>query len=460
MRQMQWNIEQLKRDNQLNSGQALLSDEQTLVSFGQDFGRMIRTHPAAVFQPQTKAELKSFLHYAANHRLPVTVRGKGLSQGGQSLAIDGGVSLSMRHFTEVYPLSEGKIWAEANACWADILSKTLAHGLAPYVLPYNCNLSIGGVLSAGGIGAASFKYGTITTHVDALEVFDGTGNFHLVNAQSSLYQACLGGQGRCGVITRACLRLRSVAPRVKTFFLVYNDLDQWFADIEQARKEADYLELFCSPSPQGAILSGQGRKPLAEWLYGLHVSYEYEKTSPPLPALNPWKVIHQQEESMHSYLLRHNDRFKMMKLAGQWEMTHPWYECFVPARLLKDKLASILDSLPLHYANLVHVVPIASQDVGLTMFPEGEPLYELMILNPGIAEPLKNSCLQVIQALDERLLPAGGKRYLSGYLGDHVDNNYWRAHFGSSYEAWLNLKKQYDPAGIFTSFLFSAEASQ
>ncbi|KTD26282.1 FAD-binding oxidoreductase [Legionella israelensis] len=455
MQQMQWNIERLKQDNPLNLRQALLSDEQTLVLFGKDFGKIIHTKPAAVFQPQTTKELKSFLHYASNHFLPTTIRGKGLSQGGQSLAIEGGVSLSMQHFTQTYELSDHTIWVDANASWADVLNKTLSHRLAPYALPYNCNLSIGGVLSAGGIGAASFKQGTITTHVEALEVIDGTGDLHVVSEGSPLYQACLGGQGRCGVIAKACLKLRTAAPNVKTFFLVYNDVGQWFEDIEQARKEADYLELFCSPSVQGAGLFGEQRKPIAQWLYGMHISYEYEKKPPVLLALKPWKVIHEQEESIHSYMLRHDSRFKMMKLTGQWDLAHPWYECFVPAQWLREHLVSILYSLPLHYANLVHVVPIANRRVGFTMFPESESFYELMILNPGIVDPLKDSCLQAIRELDRLLLSQGGKRYLSGYLGEGLDESYWRSHFGSSYAQWLKLKKQYDPAGIFMSSLFS-----
>ncbi len=459
MPQMQWNIPKLKHYN-LNVGQALLSDEQTLVSYRQDFGKIFKSDPAAIFTPLATDVLQIFIQYAANNHLPVTIRGKGLSQGGQSLAVDGGIVVSMAYFNQVGEVEGDKIWADANASWSDVLSKTLPHHLAPYALPYNCNLSIAGVLSVGGVGAASFKQSFINTHVDALEIIDGTGQKHIVGADSPLYEACLGGQGRCGIITRARIDLKPVAPEVKTWFLVYKDQEQWLHDMEQARKTADYLELFCSPSIQGAGLFGDKRIPMAQWMYALHVSYEVDdKASPDIKDLKPWKVLHEQQESISSYYLRHNGRFEMMKLTGQWDLLHPWYECFTPAKVLRENLQDILDNLPLHYANLVHVVPIAKGQAGMTVMPEGEQFYELMILNPGITDALKDSCLQVVKDLDKRLLQKGGKRYLSGYLGEGLDEPYWKRHFGDRYQQWVDLKKQYDPQGIFTSCLFEASES-
>lgn len=37
------------------------------------------------------------------------------------------------------------------------------------------------------------------------------------------------------------------------------------------------MEIFCSPSIQGARLKEDKRIPMAYWLYGLHLSVEYDR---------------------------------------------------------------------------------------------------------------------------------------------------------------------------------------
>lgn len=454
----QWNTEQIKLYKE-KTGQALLSDEQTLVSFSQDFGKLINSSPAAVCAPQNIDALQSLITFARQQKLPITIRGNGLSQCGQSLSVSGGLLLSMQHFTKTLDVQDDSIWVEANASWASLLERSLPQQKAPFILPYNCNLSVGGVLSAGGVGASSFKYGAINAHVSALEVIDGSGVKQIVDQHDSLFHACLSGQGRFAVITKACIQLRAVKKQAVTYCLVYTDQQRWFKDIYQVQDKVDYIELFCSPSIQGAKLKGDKRTPMAQWLYGLHLTVEFDEQAPDmnsiLDGLAPFNVINIQEESISSYLLRHNSRFDVMKMLGQWDLAHPWYECFIPTHVLKENLDDLLNSLPIHYASMVHVVPMAKQSAGFLMLPEDESICSFMILTPGVPAVLKDSCLQAIQALDKRLIALGGKRYLSGFLGYDLQDDYWAQHFGDKYDAWVDMKKEYDPAGIFKSVLYS-----
>lgn len=452
-----WDLSKIKQCEEL-IGQALLTDESTLVSFSKDFGKLVYSTPAAVCAPTSLNTVQSFIAYAYSQELPIVIRGNGLSQCGQSLPSVGGASLVMSNFNRSLDIESDGIWVEANCSWANLLSHSLAEGKAPYILPYNCNLSVAGVLSAGGVGASSFKHGTINAHVSALEVIDGTGTSHVVDESSPLFHACLSGQGQFAVITKAKIKLRPTKNNVRTFFLVYQDAAQWFADTEILKSRVNYMELFCSPSIQGAALKGDKRVPIAQWLYALQITVEYDGVAPQLSdiatTINPWQVIHTQEESIMSYLLRHNSRFEMMKMLGQWELCHPWYECYVSTDILKEILTDLLKELPIHYASIVHVAPVARQKGGFLMLPQADEICSLMILNPGVPEPLKDSTLQAIEYLDKQLLTRGGKRYLSGYLGQDIDALYWAKHFGSEYERWLALKKQYDPAGIFSSWLY------
>lgn len=456
MPQTRWNTQQIKQCEQL-LGQAMLRDESSLASFSVDFGHLAASTPSVVFAPATLSELQTVLRYANEQGLPVTLRAKGLSQGGQTLAVAGGLVLSMANFHKVSEPEGDSVWVEANATWSDLLQKTLLQSRMPPVVPYNTHLSIAGSLSIGGVGSASFREGVAAAHVKALEVVTANGELQRVDSQSPLFHACLGGQGQFGVITRANIALRPCAAKVRTFILTYLDRELWFRDLTLFRASADYIETFCSPALQGGRLTAGGRKPFAQWLFVIHVSVAYEDDPPELASLgdaHPWKLAHCQDESVSSWLYRHDWRFDVMRQLGQWEQQHPWYECLVSEAVLQRELGSILESLPIFYANIVQVVPIANRlRDGFFMAPDEAMCYSIMVLNPGIHESLVPPCLAVIRALDERLLQAGGKRYAAGYLGADVGDEYWAAHFGSRYQAWLTQKNACDPKGVFRSLL-------
>lgn len=456
MPQTLWNTPHIKQCEK-QTGQAMLRDEHSLVSFSEDFGHLMNSSPAVVCIPENINAVQSLLTYAQQHGLPVTIRGKGMSQCGQALASPGALMLSLERLNSVCEYRDGTLWVEANTTWSQVLDASLGQGMVPPVVPYNCDLTVAGVLSVGGVGASSFKYGAVTDHVEALEVITATGDIHCVDKHSPLYRACLGGQGRFGVITKACLALRPADANIRTFFLVYQDKETYFKDLKAFESRADYIESFCSPSVQGAKLTANGRQPFALWLYVLQVSVEYEDLPPSLTALyagaKPWKCLHTQDESLASYTHRHDARFIAMKKTGLWELSHLWYECFLPGALVEAELDDILAQLPLYYATILQLVPICKHSSpSFFRLPDGDRSYALMILNQGLASALVEPCKTFIKTLDEQLLSRGGKRYLSGFLGE-TDAAYWQRHFERDYDDWCGLKRVYDPKGILGSVL-------
>lgn len=463
-----WNKSKVKQCEQ-QIGQVMLRDEHTLARFSEDFGHIMHSEPAAVCIPKTAEILQKIIQYANSNHLPITIRGNGMSQSGQSLATSGGLIISMEALNAVCSQDNESIWVEANTSWTALLEASLAAARVPPVVPYNCNLSVAGVLSAGGIGASSFKYGSVTDHVQALDVITAKGDLQQITADSPLFHACLGGQGRFGVINRACIKLRPCKKNVRTFFLVYLDRKQALHDLDHFKTCADYIEFFCSPSIQGARLTPDGRRaPFAEWLFGMHVSLEYEQDAPELESLTlharPWKILHTQDEGIASWLHRHDSRFQGMKLTGSWELPHLWYECFIKAERLSANLDDLLAILPLHYANVLQLVPVKNLQAQVRhpgklrhffILPDAGEIFAVMILNPGLPPALLPGCMETVKALDERLLKQGGKRYLSGFLGSDLKSAYWRNHFNSQYDDWVNLKQQYDPEGMFRSLLYT-----
>lgn len=457
MPQTSWNAQHIARCGQ-RAGQALLSDEGTRAAYSGDFGGLAHAKPAAVFSPSTTGALQQAVAYAHENDLPVTVRAHGLSQCGQTLPAAGGLTLHMDRFCAVHEREGESIWADANASWSALLAATLPEARVPYVTPYNLNLSIAGLISVGGVGAASFRHGVAASHVTALEVVTADGEIQRVGTESPLFHACLGGLGNFGVISKAAIELRRAGKRVRTYSLAYLDKEQWLQDLAVFKRRADFIETFCSPALQGTRSTAKGRQPFAQWLFAMQVSFEYAEDAPELAHLGcdirPWKITNCQDETMQAYLSRHNSRFQAMKLTGQWELQHPWYECLVPEDVMLEELDDLLDSLPLYYATVVHLVPIAGgRPAGFFTAPARPEFFSVMILHPGVPAALVPGCLEAVKALDERFLARGGKRYLSGFLGPGLSPDYWKTHFGPAYETWLGLKKRYDPKGIFCSAL-------
>lgn len=453
---MQWTSRHIQQCEQ-HSDQNMQSDDAQRQSCASDFGRLIHSMPKALVIPEDRCRLQKIIQYAATHKLALTLRAKGLSQRGQSVPAEGGISLLMEKMNKIGRVNDDTVWVEAGATWADVLETTIKAHKIPPVLPYNCQLSVGGLLSAGGIGASSFKWGPVVSQVRALEVVTADGEMHETFPGEPLFEACLGGQGRFGVITRACLSLRECLPYVSTWYLLYNDKETWLKDMEAFKAKAGYLECFCTPAIQGSRLTEKGRLPFAEWFYALHVSVEFRNEPPDLsgihPEAAPFKVVHQQQEDIGNYSLRHDSRFSAMKRMGQWELPHVWYECFISENQLRRHLNEILPILPLYYAHIVQVVPVKNTaQKGFFMLPDSESdCCALMILNPGLQKSLLPVCLNTTKVLDDIFLAGGGKRYLSGFLGDEIDSVWWQRHFGRKFVDWVDWKTTFDPHGIFVS---------
>tara|TARA_Y100001968_G_scaffold333183_1_gene394579 strand:- start:1892 stop:3181 length:1290 start_codon:yes stop_codon:yes gene_type:complete len=424
--------------------------------FYYDFGRIIQVANACILTPTTTQMLQEHLAFGFKHNLAMTIRGKGMSQSGQSLPTHHSAVISMQHINQCKAVNQQTIWVDANASWADVLARTLPHNLMPYVVPYNCNLSIGGVLSVGGIGASSFKYGSAAFHVKALEIIQPDGELVKVAVSHPLAQACLGGQGLFGIIKSVCLNLRPYQPFIKTFCLVYENKATWLNDLIKAKSYADYIESFCSPMNIGSKITNDGRKPVAKWFYIIHISLEYTQHAPILAdlPLSPSYLGFEQEDNTQSFLFRHNTRLHAMKTTGHWQLSHPWYECFVTAQMLEN-LTQILTTLPPFYANMVQVIPVSAKfPVGFLMMPEAQDVFSVMILNLGVLKKMLPMCLQSIDYLDDCFLPQGGKRYLSGFIPRKSPSD-WQAHFGEQYPRWRDAKAQFDPKNLLQSYLFN-----
>jgi hypothetical protein len=208
------------------------------------------------------------------------------------------------------------IRCEPGALLRDVVSTTLEHGLLPRALTNLLDLTVGGVLSVGGgIGQGSHRHGPLAANVAGLEVVTGDGSIRACSRRSNteLFDAVIGGLGRCGVIVSAELALRPVRSMIRTHYLLYDRVETWIHDQRQLLPNVDAMEGLCSASIQGLRGTGGQRKSFAEWFFPLQVSFEYDSGPPELPAgLSPFRIVHVEDDSMSSFTRRHDMRFEMV----------------------------------------------------------------------------------------------------------------------------------------------------
>ena len=115
-----------------------------------------------VVQPQSEDEIKMVAAAAARLRLPLTVRGGGTGNYGQSVPLKGGIVLDMTRCDEIIAVNAGSIRVEAGALIQSALAAALATGQQLMMYPSTMkSATVGGYLGGGFAGIGSVRHGII-----------------------------------------------------------------------------------------------------------------------------------------------------------------------------------------------------------------------------------------------------------------------------------------------------------
>jgi len=441
-------------------------DEQSIRDAERDFGGLAHGTVRAVVRPATVEALVDLVRLARAEGLPLTPRALGYSQSGQSVPIDG-LSVDMGAFVGIDASPDDMVArCGSSVSWRQLLAHTAPLGLAPTVMPFNLDLSIGGTLSAGGLGSTSHHHGMAVSSVQSLTVVTGAGEQVVARRdhRADVYDAVLGGIGQFGFICEVELRLRQIKPRTRTFFLLYDDVATLLADERRLMHEprCTHLEGFASAAVQGLKRGPGGRRmPFARWFYGLHVSTELgpdddSHAEQCTDGLGYRELVHTEDNESTDYAARYDLRFEMMRATGAWQQPHPWLECMLPMDAAAELIPEVLARLPLVLGDGHRIMPIA--DVprpALLMTPARAPMLGLAVLPASIPAAFEAPVMAALREVHGRLVAAGGKRYLSGWLFQ-PDESAWRTHYGESFELWRARKRELDPDGILQSCLVRA----
>jgi cytokinin dehydrogenase len=450
-------------------GDRILLEEEVRSQYRSDFGRMVDRLPGAVARCTSAEEVAEVVRFCRQHGIPVVPRGQAHTQSGQATT-EGGVVVDTSSMQKIHEIDDQGETAtvDCGVIWRDLVDACLERGLVPRVLTNNLGVSISGTLSMAGLGVASFRYGTQADNAVELQVVTGAGEIVTCPGEQNrdLFDVVRCGLGQFGVITRAKVRLRRCRPKVRKYFLLYDDLG---ALMEDARKVMDpanptfsSLESWCTPCTQGmrkigeGMELGEGMQTFAYWLYPLHVTVEYGEGEEPddaaaLAGLTPYRHVHTDDLTQHEFCHRMDPVFELWRRSGYWDMPHPWMEVTLPWDTAREYIESVLAMTPPQALGpgghvLLWPARTAASDVPLFMHPDGDYVMGWGIL-PAVPPRFLDRALSQLDMASELSIHYGGKRYLSGYVTFDTAER-WAQHFGDRWEQVREAKKRFDPDGI------------
>ena len=457
------------RDLKERLGDRILLDDEVRSQFRSDFGRMVDHLPGAVARCSSAEEVAEVVRFCRERKIPVVARGQGHSQTGQSTT-DGGVLVDTSSMRTIHEIDEAGETAtvDCGVIWRELVHATLERGLVPRVLTNNLNVSISGTLSMAGLGVASFRYGTQADNAVEIQVVTGTGEIVTCSREQNrdLFDVVRCGLSQFGLITRAKVRLRHCKPKVRKYFLVYDDLATLMADAKKVMDPDNptfsSLESWCTPCLQGikkigeGMELGEGMQTFAYWLYPFHVTVELDEgeqvdEKAVLSGLSPYRHVHTEDFTQLEFCSRMDPVFELWRRSGYWEMAHPWMETTLPWDTARDFIEQVLANTPPQALGpgghiLLWPAFTGTSDVPLFMHPEGEFVMGWGIL-PGVPERFLQRALTQLDMASELSIFYGGKRYLSGYITFDTAEK-WAQHYGDQWPRILEAKKKFDPDGI------------
>ena len=147
-----------------------------------DFGKLVHLpNPATVLYPCSIEDIASLVKFSYNLSSPFSIaaRGRGHCHSGQAMAPHG-VVVEMRSLNDCSRGSGIRVtknsilgsYADVGGeqLWVDVLKATVKHGLAPVSWTDYLYLTVGGVLSNGGISGQTFRRGPLISNVYEMDV--------------------------------------------------------------------------------------------------------------------------------------------------------------------------------------------------------------------------------------------------------------------------------------------------
>jgi FAD/FMN-containing dehydrogenase len=425
-------------------------DSTTLSEAADDFGHLVHHEPLAVLEPGSVNDIVVMVRYCRARGLPVAARGQGHATNGQA-QVTRGLVIDMSPLNDISVGSDHAV-VQAGVLWSALLHAALPAGLTPPVLTDYLELSIGGTLSAGGVGGASQRHGAQVDNVTELEVVTGAGDLTVCSPSrnADLFHAVLSGLGQCAIITGATVRLLPAPTTVRHYQLFYPSAAAMTADQRKVVRDGrfDYIEGQVEAPTDGST----------GWLHMVEAVAFYDGSTPPddarlLGDLSYTRGSEQIDDLAYfDFLNRLAAPVEFLKSIGEWDRPHPWLNVFLPDGATDALVTSVVSDLTpadigLSGVILLYPVRRALLQAPLLRVPDSELVFLFTLLktaSPGADAP--ETMVEANRELYQRVSSAGGTQYPVGSIPTTEAD--WQRHYGEQWTSFAASKRRYDPAGI------------
>ena len=447
--------------------------------FINDASHLNKTAVYGVVEVRTEDDLRNALRFARDHNLKVTAAGQRHSMGGQSFAKDGLV-LDMRTFQQMRLDQEHKILnVQTGATWRQVQLFLDAQGLSVKAMQSINIFTVGGTLSVNAHGIAH-NPGPIASTVRSLRIMLSSGEVKTASATENpeLFRSALGGYGLLGVILDVDLDVVDNEMYAwKTYYLDYKDFADYYTKNVEGNPKIGlaYGRLSMSPSTylsETAIHTYQRisekvpvtplKLPGYVWLdrfvinfsktggFGRRVRWWLEKYGE--PRLHTCMTRNEAMSKEEGCLVSRNQEMydSMDYLENRLPDTDILQEYFVPRRRMPEFVEGLHRIVAANGANLINVtIRIVHKDTVTALPYAKEDMFAYVLyFNQRFNEREGRILQKTTTDLIDMTLGLDGTYYLPYqlfYSGEQLRRAY------PNFDRFLEVKKTYDPIGLFTN---------
>jgi FAD/FMN-containing dehydrogenase len=181
-----------------------------------------------VAYPGSAEEIAAVVGAAVRRGVPITPRGKGTGNYGQSIPFEGGLVLDTSKARAISEVGDGWLVAEAGATMVAVEQAANRAGQQVLMYPSTANSTIGGFVSGGSGGTGSIKNGMLHTgyvlEADVVHAVPDARLIHLVGEETEPY---IHNYGTAGIIARVKVALEPLQDW-RAFYASFDDYHDAF----------------------------------------------------------------------------------------------------------------------------------------------------------------------------------------------------------------------------------------
>ena len=433
----------------------LKTDPTSLAPYAEDVGKIVFNTPVAVLLPGSVKDIQKMVRFCRRYDIKISMRGEGHTTNGYS-QVAGGLVIDMRAMNKIHSIGRRSADVDAGVKWSTLLEATTPLGLSPPALTGYLGLTLGGVLSVGGVSPTNDQ-GGVVDNVRELEVVTGEGEVVRcsMDCNRDLFEAVLGGLGQCGIMTRVIVDLVPVPSMARTFLLNYTDNATFFRDFRTLLSRGDFDRLYNINT-----LTDSGQV-----VYQLNAIKYFGSGSPP----NNNKLLRglsfdvASSTNSDSTYLEHVESVDVLinfliSIGLFNTVIHPWFDVFLPDSKVESYVGEVLPKLTpedIGPTGFVLLFALKRSQLKRPFFrvPSGGQyvwLFDILTSSaaPGPDPAFVAKMLARNRTLFEKARALGGTRYPIGSLA--FSRQDWRIQYGEVFDDFKRAKRRFDPDGLLS----------